>query len=168
MAGASQDLLVVLNLKPNRSRPAHFEESETSVQVTGAVATEELASRYGRTRSRSRRNRWLFLTAAAAFVAVFVAWVLWAGLDQDTSSLEATDTGYTIVDQHHVRLTFEINVAPGTPVTCALEALDEQFAVIGWKVVSYPGTGQRLTTHTETVRTTERANTGLIYRCRLA
>jgi len=130
--------------------------------------TEELANRYGRTRNRARRSRWLILAAAAAFVAVFVAWVLWAGLDEDQGSLEATDTGYRIVGEHAVALTFAVNVAPGTPVTCALQALDESFAVIGWKVVSFPGVGSRVTTHTETVRTTERANTGLIYRCRLA
>jgi len=129
--------------------------------------TEELANRYGRTRNRARRSRWLIL-AAAAFVAVFVAWVLWAGLDEDQGSLEATDTGYRIVGEHAVALTFAVNVAPGTPVTCALQALDESFAVIGWKVVSFPGASSRVTTYRETVRTTERANTGLIYRCRLA
>jgi len=130
--------------------------------------TEELANRYGRTRNRARRSRWLILAAAAAFVAVFVAWVLWAGLDEDQGSLEATDTGYRIKGEHAVALTFAVNVAPGTPVTCALQALDESFAVIGWKVVSFPGASSRVTTYRETVRTTERANTGLIYRCRLA
>lgn len=130
--------------------------------------TENLATRYGRTRSNSRRDRRLILSAAAAFVAVFVAWLLWAGLDEDKGSLQATDTGYTIGGEHSVTLRFAINVKPGTPVTCAVQALDERFAVVGWKVVSYPGTAQRVTEHSETVRTTERANTGLIYRCRLA
>lgn len=132
------------------------------------VVTEDLASRYGRTRQRSRRDRWLFLAGAVVAAVVVVAWALWAGLANDSASLQATDTAYTIVDEHTVRVSFAVTVDAGTAVTCAVQALDESHAVIGWKVVSYPAATHRLTTHTETVRTTELANTGLIYRCSLS
>ena len=127
--------------------------------------TEQLAERYGRTRNRTRRDRWWILGIALAFVAVFTAWVLWAGLDSSSGDLEATDTAHTIVDAHKVSVTFSINTPPGTPVTCAVQALDESFAIVGWKIVSYPGSAQRVTSHTETVRTTELSNTGLISSC---
>jgi hypothetical protein len=132
------------------------------------AVTEELATRYGRSRGRSRRDRWWIGAVAVAFVAVFTAWVVWAGLDGDAGSLEATDTAHTIVDAHSVSVSFTINVNPGTRVNCALQAMNPSFAIVGWKVVSYPGTTQRVTAHTETVRTTELSNTGLIYRCWLA
>ena len=127
--------------------------------------TDQLAERYGQTRSRGRRDRWWIIGIAAAFVAVFTAWVLWAGLDGSSSGLEATDTAHTIVDNHSVSVTFSINTSPGTPVTCAVQALDQSFAIVGWKIVSYPGSAQRVTSHTETVRTTELSNTGLISSC---
>ncbi|KQV07501.1 hypothetical protein ASC63_09565 [Leifsonia sp. Root112D2] len=132
------------------------------------VVTDELASRYGRSRTRSRRDRWWIAGVALAFVAVFTAWVVWAGLDDGAGSLEATDTAHTIVDAHTVSVSFSINVAPGTPVNCALEAMNETFTIVGWKVFSYPATTQRVTAHTETLRTTELSNSGLIYRCWLA
>ena len=127
--------------------------------------TGQLAERYGRTRNRARRDRWWIIGIALAFVAVFTAWVLWAGLDGSSSDLEATDTAHTIVDAHTVSVTFAVNTPPGTPVTCALQALDESFAIVGWKIVSYPGSSQRVTSHTETIRTTQLSNTGLISSC---
>ena len=127
--------------------------------------TGQLAERYGRTRNRARRDRWWIIGIALAFVAVFTAWVLWAGLDGSSSDLEATDTAHTIVDAHTVSVTFSVNTAPGTPVTCAVQALDESFAIVGWKIVSYPGSSQRVTSHTETIRTTQLSNTGLISSC---
>jgi hypothetical protein len=127
--------------------------------------TGQLAERYGRTRNRARRDRWWIIGIALAFVAVFTAWVLWAGLDGSSGDLEATDTAHTIVDAHTVSVTFSVNTAPGTPVTCAVQALDESFAIVGWKIVSYPGSSQRVTSHTETIRTTQLSNTGLISSC---
>lgn len=130
--------------------------------------TDDLAARYGRPRTGPRRGRRLVVVIAIAVVAVIAAWVLWAGLGRSTGSLEATDTGYTVVDEHTVTVSFAVSVDPRTPVICAVQALDSTYGVIGWKVVSYPGSTRRLTPHTETLRTTERADTGLIYRCRLA
>lgn len=129
------------------------------------VTTDELASRYGHSRKRTLRDRWWIAATALAFIAVFAAWALWAGLDDTTGSLEATDTAYTIVGAHSVKVSFAINVDPGTKVDCALEALNPSYAIVGWKVVSYPAKSERLSTYTETIRTTELSNTGLIYRC---
>lgn len=129
------------------------------------AVTEQLNARYGRTRNRKRRDRWWIVGVAVAFVAVFTAWVIWAGFDGSSSDLEATDTAHTIVDDHSVSITFSINTKPGTPVTCAVQALDESYAIVGWRIISYPGAAQRVTSHTETIRTTELSNTGLISSC---
>ncbi|MCU1575822.1 MAG: penicillin-binding protein [Leifsonia sp.] len=129
------------------------------------AVTEELAGRYGRTRSRLRRDRWWIAGAAVAFVAVFAAWVVWAGYDGTSATLEETDTAYTIHDAHSVSVSFTINTAPGQPVSCAVEAMDATFAIVGWKIVSYPASDQQVTSHTETVLTTELATTGLISQC---
>ena len=127
--------------------------------------TDTIDRRYGRTRSRRVRDRWLFLGGIVVMLAVVVAWVFWAGWTNNQADLETTDTGYTITDAHHVRITFTVNTPTGTPVTCALQALDSSFAVVGWRVVSYPASSQRVTSYTETIRTTEQSNTGLINTC---
>jgi hypothetical protein len=43
--------------------------------------------------------------------------------------------------------------------------MDATFAIVGWKIVSYPASAQQVTSHTETVLTTELATTGLISQC---
>ncbi len=103
-----------------------------------------------------------------SFVAVFTAWVFWAGWDGDQANLEATDTAYTIHDAHHVEITFTVNTTTSTPVTCAIQALNQSFAIVGWRIVSYPASDTRVTTHTEMIRTTEQSNTGLISSCWLS
>lgn len=129
------------------------------------AVTETLDRRYGRTPGRKRRDRWWIIGVAVAFVAIFTAWTFWAGWDNNQADLEATDTAYTITDAHHVRITFTVNTPPGTPVTCAVQALNESFAIVGWRIISYPASDKRLTEYTETIKTTEQSNTGLISSC---
>ncbi len=129
------------------------------------AVTERLDSRYGRTPQRRRRDRWLLIGGALAVVAVVTAWVFWAGWDGNQADLETTDTAYTISDAHHVTITFTVNTAPGTPVTCAIQALNEDFAIVGWRIVSLPRSDTRVSTYRETILTTEQSNTGLINTC---
>jgi hypothetical protein len=129
------------------------------------AVTGTLDRRYGRTPNRRRRDRWWIIGAAVAFVAIFTAWVFWAGWDNDSADLEATDTAFTIVDARHVEITFTVNTPPGTPVTCAVQALNQSFAIVGWRIIEYPASDVRLTTHKETIRTTGQSNTGLISSC---
>lgn len=132
---------------------------------TTTPETATLATRYGRTPRAKRRDRWTLAGGAVAALAVVIAWVFWAGWDGDQADLEFTDTAHTITDAHHVEITFTVNTAPGTPVTCAVQALNEDFAIVGWRIVSLPGSQKRLSTYTETIRTTQQSNTGLINTC---
>ena len=50
-------------------------------------------------------------------------------------------------------------------MTCAMQALNEIFAIVGWRIVEYPARTARLTAYTESIRTTEQSNTGLISSC---
>jgi len=127
-----------------------------------------LDTRYGRTPQRKRRDRWLLIFGGIAAVAIATVWAFWAGWDNDQANLETTDTAYTIPDDSHVDISFSINAPVGTPVTCALQALNEDFAIVGWRIVEYPGSASRLTAHTESIRTIMKPNTGLINTCWLS
>ena len=50
-------------------------------------------------------------------------------------------------------------------MSCALQALNAEFAIVGWKIVELPGGTERTRAFVENVRVTEPAVTGLIYRC---
>lgn len=141
-------------------------DQEASEVATAPPADDPaLASRYGRTRGRSRRDKWWIGSVAAAFVVVFGAWVVWGGFDGTGGNLLETDTAYTIVDAHHTRVSFTIEVDPGRTVACAVQAQNEGFSTVGWKIVEYPASSSRLRAFTETVRTTSMPVTGLVDQC---
>jgi hypothetical protein len=132
------------------------------------VASDILDSRYGRTpRDRSRQRRILWI-AAAAFVVVFAAWVIWGGLDSARNGLQNRDIAFSLIDDHHVDVTFEVSAPAGSTSYCAVQALSEQQAVVGWRVVEIPPADTYTRQFTERVRTIDTPVTGLIYRCWLA
>lgn len=131
-----------------------------------------VAERYGRTPADRRRRYTVAIVAAAAVLAVVLAWVVWVGLFSPTANVETRDTGYSgpgggalTADDTSVDIRFEVTTDPGTPVSCALQALNDQFAIVGWKIVELPAGDDRTRAFVENVRITEPAVTGLIYRC---
>jgi hypothetical protein len=124
-----------------------------------------VAERYGRSPVDRRRRLLLAVVAAAGVLTVVVAWVVWVGLFSPAAGLETRDTGYVTRDDSSVDIRFEVTTEPETPVSCALQALNEQFAIVGWKIVDLPPGDERTRAFVENVRVTEPAVTGLIYRC---
>jgi hypothetical protein len=132
------------------------------------VASDILDSRYGRTpRNRSRQRLTLWIVAAG-FVVVFAAWVVFAGLDSARGGLQQRDLAFTLIDDHKVDVTFEVSAPVGSTSYCAVQALSQQQAVVGWRVVEIPPADRYTRVFTERVRTIDTAVTGLIYRCWLA
>lgn len=129
------------------------------------TASAQLDARYGRSANRRKRDRILLWSGAAVFAIVLVAWVVWAGLDGSKPLIETEDIGYSVVDDHTVTVTFQVSVPVGTATSCAVEALNESFTVVGWKVIDLPPSDQYTRSFTEDLRTSELATTGLIYRC---
>lgn len=133
--------------------------------VTGQQA-ETLDARYGRTRTDRTRDRLLLVAGAIAVAIVIVAWVVWAGLDGSKPSVEATDTGHVLMnDERAVEVRWTLSVPPGNETACIVQALDDDFTVVGWKVVEIPASDRHLREFTETVRVAQEANTGLISQC---
>jgi hypothetical protein len=98
-----------------------------------------LDERYGRTPGKRLRDRRVLWIVAGAFAVILTAWVVWAGL--------------------------EVSLPTGNPASCAVQALNETFTVVGWKVIDLPPSTDYTRSFTEVLHTTELSNTGLIYRC---
>ena len=127
-----------------------------------------LESRYGRTpraRARDKRSLWVL---GGVFAVVLTAWVVWTGLDGASTVIEANDTRHSIIDDNSVSVTFEVSMPVNSASTCAVQALNESFTVVGWKIIELPPSAQYNRSFTEIVRTTELPNTGLIYECWLS
>jgi hypothetical protein len=123
------------------------------------------ASRYGRTPARARRTRVTVIATAIAFVAVFGAWLWWGGLLEPPAQFETKEIAHEILDDRSVSVTWRFSAEPGTSASCAVQALNSTFGVVGWRVVELPPSESRTREFTEVVLTSEEAVTGLIYRC---
>jgi hypothetical protein len=127
--------------------------------------TTPLDERYGRTVGTRRRARLLAVVAGAAAVGVAIAWVIWVGLFGPGASLDTRDLGYAQHGDDEIEVRYEVTAQAGARVSCAVQALSNDFSIVGWKVVALPVSDQRTRQLRETLRTTEPAVTGLIYRC---
>ena len=139
-----------------------------SEEVETGRTSAALDERYGRTPHAARRDRWIVLVAAVLFVAVFAAWVVWAGLDNGQGSLDSRTVGFRAVDDRAMEVTWEVSVTTGTEVSCALQVQNQAHGIVGWKIVELPASDRYTRRFTETVRTTQPGVTALIYRCWLA
>lgn len=133
--------------------------------TTPTTTQQLLDERYGRTPDAERRTRRLMIIAGVVFAAVFTAWVVWGGLSGTNAELEVRDLGYANATETSIEVRWEVSVAPGTPVNCAVQALNESFGIVGWRIVELPASPERTRVLVETLRTAEPAVTGLPYRC---
>lgn len=130
-----------------------------------ASATKRLDARYGRSASATRRQKLIATIGAASVAAVLIAWVWWAGLLQPSAQFQARDLGYQLVDDQNITVQFEITVAPNTPMACAVQALNAEYGIVGWRIVEIPASEQRTRVFEQPLRTSEKPVTGLLYRC---
>ncbi len=136
-----------------------------SSSAPASIPTAEIDERYGRTPGRRRWGRRGAWAAAAAFVAVFTAWVVWGGLSGTTTSVDTVDAAYKVIDDRSVSITFRAALPPGSSASCALQAQNQAHGIVGLKIVDVPESDVRVRSITSVVNTTELAVTGLIYRC---
>ncbi|HEX5857102.1 MAG TPA: DUF4307 domain-containing protein [Microbacterium sp.] len=124
---------------------------------------EELDERYGRARRPGRRRAaWIIVGALAAASIGALAWVT---VGTSLSTVGYDNTGHEVVDDRTVTVLFQVTPPSGAGFACALEALDEDFGVVGWRVVEYAPSEENSRAFEETVPTVARATTGLVHSC---
>lgn len=127
--------------------------------------TAVLDARYGRTPHRKRNERAILIVAGALIALTFIAWVFWAGFDNGQGNLDTEDVAFLMIDDSTVNITWQVSVQDNTAVSCALQAQNYEHAIVGWKIIHLPASKNFVNRYKETVRTSQRAVTGLIYRC---
>lgn len=123
----------------------------------------ELDDRYGRTADPARRR--LLWGALIAVAALGVGWLGWTAISGALDDVSVDGLGYHVRDEHTVEVTFQVTAPVGRSVACAVQALDEEFGIVGWKVVEYPAHDGHRTSRSETVPTVAEATTGLVESC---
>ena len=121
---------------------------------------QQLDQRYGRRAPR----RWVAIVGAVSFVAI-MAVGLWWMRGSVVPTVDTNDLGYEIVDEHAVELRFSVTAPVGEDVICVLEAWDEEFGIVGWRMLELPASDQHTRGFTERILTVAPATTGLVNSC---
>lgn len=125
----------------------------------------DLEARYGRTRARTPREVRLRWTVGLGTLLLAVVLVWWVGTDPASTQLQSRTIGYDVQDESTVVVAFEVSVDAGAGVSCAIEALNSAYGVVGWVEVDLPPADALTTSHRVEVRTSEMASTGLVSQC---
>jgi hypothetical protein len=135
---------------------------------TGVAGGTRLDDRYGRAPRRLRRRRLAAVGAVAALLLAAVVWAVWTGIGGAAGSLSLQTTGYTVHGDRSATVGWLVSGDPDHRLVCAIVAQSDSAEVVGLKEVVLPVTGQVDRGGTTTVRTTRRADSGLIRSCRRA
>lgn len=127
------------------------------------TTAQQLDERYGR--GRARRTPWILGISAAVLV---VGALGWSTVAQSMGQVDADDLGYQVIDEHSIEVRFQVTGVAGKDVVCAVEALDEEFGVVGWRIVEIPAGERHSLDITESVPTVAQATTGLVNACWVA
>ena len=126
-------------------------------------AVDELDARYGR--RGIRKGGRAVIIAAVALALVAVAWFVWANPINTSSSLEWSDLTHSIDSPSQVTTTWRLVAPPDADVACAITAHGTNQAIVGWRIVDIPATGESVRDLTESMRTSERGTNGFVYGC---
>lgn len=106
------------------------------------VAREAVADRYGVQRSKrfDRRFAWIAGGAAVMLSVTVLAFGNWYSNTTSFQDLAFTINEPTAEGVYTASTKFEVTSEPGMPVSCAVEALNESKATVGWNIIDLPVT----------------------------
>jgi hypothetical protein len=108
-----------------------------------------MAERYGKPAGK-KRNRKPIIALAAALIAAFLGWAIWVSID-NANQIKTQDLGYEILSEKQASV----------PAVCAIQVLNQGFAVVGYKEVPVAASGEYETF----VNTTQLGVSGLVDKC---
>ncbi len=130
--------------------------------MTAQSVQTMLDERYGR-RGSTRRSRiaWIVVIVLASAVVI---WFGWSTVADPNSGVKADGTAFHL-DERSATVEFQLTAPIGATVACAIEALDEEYGVVGFKVVEYEASSSHTRAFSETVPLVAPATTGLVNSC---
>lgn len=107
---------------------------------------------------------WAVLGVAVIATGIFA---IFAG----TPDVSSKDVGFSIEGPAVARVDYEVTKDPSATAQCAVQVLNESYAIVGWTVVTLPpvdaetGGDGRTTSHSTTVRTESEGVSGGVNAC---
>lgn len=98
-------------------------------------------------------------------MAVAVAAVAYASWPSPGAEMSTDPVGFTVPDATSTLVDFKLTKSPEATVTCAVQALNEGYAVVGWEYVTIGPAEESVTHHRAELRTVSLATTGSVHTC---
>lgn len=115
-----------------------------------------LSERYGVKNSRATRR--LKIISLSFLSLVFLSLVLWVGYVFAFNQQITTNTiGYDHLSDSKIRITFSVNMPPGTEANCSLIALNENRGQAGVVEYHIPAQTEQLTFHQVEIEVQQKA-----------
>ncbi|WP_165788047.1 DUF4307 domain-containing protein [Arthrobacter glacialis] len=132
-------------------------------------AATSLTNRYGTPkRIMSKRSKLILLVVAGA---LSLTWVLWVVIGGNTG-ISQKILSYNVADGTMTTVDLAVTKDPSATAKCALKAMNDSYAVVGWNVVTVGPNAKdagsengRTTTVRGEIRTDSLAVTGVVENC---
>ncbi len=108
-------------------------------------------------------GKWWLL--GIAFALAFTTWASWRVLSVADQAMDVTTTGFQVLDDRTMTVTFQITKPPEVTAICTIQAQDLRKNVVGSTTITVPAGTARVSDQTATVRTTTQAFAGLVHDC---
>ena len=118
-----------------------------------------LASRYGKSANGAGVSRLRVIVLAVALIVIFLVWAIWVTVS-GTSNVKSQVLGYEVFSPSQTSVKFSVQ-SPAGAAKCAIQVLNQAYAVVGYKEVEVGVSGEFETL----VNTTELGVTGLVDKC---
>jgi len=137
-------------------------QSQPAEPTLSADQQALVRARYGAAQQRP----WLSIVALAILGALFLGWVVWAGVQQADQDVRWRTVGYFTSSDTSVTIEFDVFKPAESTVICLVRALTIDSAEVGRAEV--PVTSPQADANvTYTLSVTERPNTAEVESCRL-
>jgi hypothetical protein len=119
---------------------------------------DPISARYG----RKAPNKRGIIVASSLLIGVFLVWAAWVAVTGNQPT--AKTISYEVKANNQVTISFSLTKPKDSSVSCAVQALKQDYGIVGYTEVHYPA-GSDYLTDTVTLTTTEPAVTGLVDHC---
>lgn len=128
-----------------------------------AQENDLLAQRYGK-RAKLSKTRWIWISVVG--IALMMVGVLFASI-ANYNPVQSQDVGFSVKSPTQVVLDFELTKPQDATAVCSVEALNEQFGQVGYKIIEIGPQETAKVRLSVSINTTELATTALVDECRL-
>lgn len=140
-----------------------------AVTNSDSSAATSLTNRYGTPKRKVSKKTQKILLAIVAVLSL--TWILWVTIGGNTG-ITTKPLSYNVVDPTLTTVDFVVSKDAEATAQCALKAMDDSYAVVGWKIVTVDPNGTdvgsengRTTTVRAQLRTDTLAVTGIVEKC---